>query len=114
MLELYDFANSICAQKVRLTLFEKGLDCQKHDVNLFVSAQYDPAYLKLNPKGYVPTLVHDGKAIRESNLICEYLNDVFQGPVLVPRCTATCLWCMDTTAHAAPGGARAQGLEKRQ
>ena len=84
MLELYDFANSICAQKVRLTLFEKGLDCQKHDVNLFVSAQYDPAYLKLNPKGYVPTLVHDGKAIRESNLICEYLNDVFPDPPLAP------------------------------
>lgn len=84
MLELYDFPNSICAQKVRMTLLEKGLECQKHDVNLFVSAQYDPAYLKLNPKGYVPTLVHDGKAIRESNLICEYLNEVFPEPPLAP------------------------------
>ena len=84
MLELYDFPNSICAQKVRMTLFEKGLECQKHDVNLFKSAQYDPAYLKLNPKGYVPTLVHDGKAIRESNLICEYLDEVFPDPPLGP------------------------------
>jgi len=84
MLELYDFPNSICAQKVRLTLFEKGLECEKHDVNLFKSAQYDPEYLKLNPKGYVPTLVHDGKAIRESSLICEYLNEVFPEPPLAP------------------------------
>jgi glutathione S-transferase len=84
MLELYDFPNSICAQKVRMTLYEKGLECEKHDVNLFVSAQYDPEYLKLNPKGYVPTLVHDGKAIRESNLICEYLDEVFPDPPLAP------------------------------
>jgi glutathione S-transferase len=84
MLELYDFPNSICAQKVRMTLLEKNLECKKHDVNLFVSAQYDPKYLKLNPKGYVPTLVHDGKAIRESNLICEYLNEVFPAPPLAP------------------------------
>ena len=84
MLELYDFPNSICAQKVRMTLLEKGLVCEKHDVNLFVSAQYDPEYLKLNPKGYVPTLVHDGKAIRESGLICEYLNEVFPEPPLAP------------------------------
>jgi len=84
MLELYDFPNSICAQKVRMTLFEKGLVCEKHDVNLFKSAQCDPAYLKLNPKGYVPTLVHDGRAIRESSLICEYLDEVFPEPPLAP------------------------------
>ena len=41
-----------------MTLLEKGLECRKHDVNLFVSAQYDPEYLKLNPKGFVPTLIH--------------------------------------------------------
>lgn len=84
MLQLYDFPNSICAQKVRMTLFEKGLACEKHDVNLFKSAQYDPEYLRLNPKGYVPTLVHDGRVIRESSLICEYLNDVFPDPPLAP------------------------------
>ena len=40
-------------------------------VDLFKAEQYDPKYLKLNPKGVVPTLVHDGKAIIESTLICE-------------------------------------------
>jgi glutathione S-transferase len=84
MLELYDFPNSICAQKVRMTLFEKGLAYAKHDVNLFRGAQYDPDYLKLNPKGYVPTLVHDGRVMRESSLICEYINDAFPEPPLAP------------------------------
>ena len=32
----------------------------------------------------VPTLVHDGKSIIESTLICEYLDDTFPQPRLIP------------------------------
>ncbi len=85
MLELYHFENSVCSQKARMTLFEKDLEWRSFEVNLFASEQYDPAYLKLNPKGYVPTLIHDGKAIWESTLICEYLNEVFPAPPLAPE-----------------------------
>ena len=53
-------------------------------VNLFTAEQYDPKYLKLNPKGLVPTLVHDGNAIAESTLICEYLDEAFPAPPLKP------------------------------
>lgn len=84
MLDLYHMQNSVCSQKARMTLFEKGLDWQSHEVNLFTSEQYDPAYLALNPKGYVPTLIHDGNAIRESTLICEYLDETFAAPALMP------------------------------
>jgi glutathione S-transferase len=31
--------------------------------------QTDPAYIKLNPNGVVPTLVHDGKVFTEPSLI---------------------------------------------
>ena len=82
---LYDFGNSVCCQKVRITLREKGLTWQAIGVDLFTSQQYDPAYLKLNPKGVVPTLVHEGVPIIESTLICEYLDDAFPEPPLVPR-----------------------------
>lgn len=85
MLDLYHFQNSVCSQKARMTLFEKKLEWRSHEVNLFTSEQYDPQYLKLNPKGYVPTLIHDGRAIRESTLICEYLNDCFPSPPLMPE-----------------------------
>src|SRR5262245_10956375 len=84
MLTLYDFGNSVCCQKVRITLCEKGLTWRAVKVDLFRSEQYDPKYLKLNPKGVVPTLVHDGKPVIESTLICEYLDETFPQPLLVP------------------------------
>jgi glutathione S-transferase len=82
---LYDFGNSVCCQKVRITLRAKGLEWKAIPVNLFTAEQYDPKYLKLNPKGVVPTLVHDGKPVIESTLICEYIDQAFpQPPELVP------------------------------
>ena len=84
MLKLYHYGNSVCSQKVRMALFEKGVVWESHEVNLFTNAQYDPEYLKLNPKAYVPTLIHDGNAIRESTLICEYLDEAYPDPSLSP------------------------------
>ena len=46
--------------------------------------QFDPSYLRLNPNAVVPTLVHDGRAIIESNVILEYLDDAFPTPPLRP------------------------------
>ena len=47
--------------------------------------QFDPAYVRLNPMSVVPTLVHDGRAIIESNVILEYLEDAFPEPALRPE-----------------------------
>jgi len=85
MLTLYDYGNSVCCQKVRITLVEKGLEWQAIKVDLFKTEQYDPNYLKLNPKGVVPTLVHDGTPIIESTLICEYIDETFPDPPLIPN-----------------------------
>jgi glutathione S-transferase len=85
MITLYDFGNSVCCQKVRITLREKRLDWTPIRVDLFKAEQYDPKYLKLNPKGMVPTLVHDGNAIIESTLICEYIDEAFPDPPLTPK-----------------------------
>jgi glutathione S-transferase len=85
MMTLYDYGNSVCCQKVRITLVEKRLQWQAIPVDLFKGEQYDRNYLKLNPKGVVPTLVHDGTAVIESTLICEYLDEVFPDPPLVPK-----------------------------
>ena len=53
MLELYDFNNSVCAQKVRMTLAEKGLDWESVELNLRKGDQHTERYLKLNPAGVV-------------------------------------------------------------
>ena len=84
MLKLYKSGNSICTQKVMITLREKGLEPEMHNINLFANEQYDPAYLKINPKGVVPTLVDEGRIIVESTLICEYLDEAYPAPRLVP------------------------------
>lgn len=85
MLELYYFDNSICSERPKMTLAEKGVtDWVPHHVHLFKGEQFDPAYLKLNPKAQVPTLVHDGEVIRESSLICEYLDKLYPEPSLTP------------------------------
>jgi glutathione S-transferase len=68
VLELYHNINSVCAQKVRIALKEKGQEAKEHLLTL-QGDQNDPAYLKLNPNGVVPTLVHDGNVIVESSLI---------------------------------------------
>lgn len=81
---LFTGHNSICTQKVLITLIEKGLSWDIKGVDLFKNEQYDPAYLKYNPKGVVPTLVHNDKPIVESTLICEYLDETFPEPSLVP------------------------------
>lgn len=85
MLKVYKSGNSICTQKVFITLTEKDLDYETHNINLFKNEQYDPEYLKLNPKGVVPTLLHDGNVICESTLICEYLDEIYPKPQFVPN-----------------------------
>ena len=77
MLELYHNDMSTCAQKVRATLAEKDLAWDGHELNLRTGEQHKPQFLKLNPRGVVPVLVHDGNVIIESNIIMEYVEDAF-------------------------------------
>ena len=77
MLELYHNDMSTCAQKVRATLAEKDLAWDGQDLNLRTGEQHKPQFLKLNPRGVVPVLVHDGNVIVESNIIMEYVEDAF-------------------------------------
>jgi glutathione S-transferase len=84
MLELYHSINSVCAQKIRIALHEKGLQA-KDQIMTLRGDQFDPAYLKLNPGGVVPTLIHDDKVVIESSLILYYIDDAFPDPSLMPR-----------------------------
>ena len=77
MLELYHNGSSVCAAKVRILLAEKDIPWHGHYMDVLAGDQFDPAYLKLNPKAVVPTLVHDGTVVTESTVICEYLDEVF-------------------------------------
>lgn len=84
MIKLYTHIMSPCAQKVRLVLAEKSLEWTPHPIDLQNKENLEPWYLELNPQGVVPTLVHEGKAVNESSIICEYLEDAFPQPSLRP------------------------------
>jgi glutathione S-transferase len=84
MLILHNYWSSVCSQKVRLVLAEKHLAYENRHVNLFEFEHWRPDYVKLNPKGVVPTLDHDGHIVIESNVIIEYLEEAFPPVKLRP------------------------------
>jgi len=81
---VYHAHHSTCSQKVRICLAEKQLAWQPRLIDLGAKQQLEPDYLRINPNGVVPTLVHDGEAIVDSSVICEYLDEVFPKPALSP------------------------------
>jgi glutathione S-transferase len=85
MIKLYHYWSSVCAQKVRMVLAEKKIEWQSKHLDLFEFEQWQPGYLKLNNKGVVPTLDHDGHIVTESNIICEYLEDIYPKNRLRPE-----------------------------
>ena len=77
MLTLYCFGPGANSLKPLLTLYEKGLEFTRRQLNPAVFEHHEEWFKKVNPNGQVPALDHDGKIITESTVICEYLEDVF-------------------------------------
>ncbi len=103
MLELYHFHGATCGLKARLALSEKGVEYTEHAVQRpFLRT---PDYLKLNPNGVVPTLIHDGEVFVESSVIINYVDDAFDGPALKPAGplgTARAWWWMKRADECLP------------
>ncbi|MGE0565255.1 MAG: glutathione S-transferase family protein [Pseudolabrys sp.] len=85
MLELYHHGSSVCAAKVRFAFAEKDLAWESRYLDILAGAHFTPEFLKLNPKAMVPVLVHDGRVVTESTLICEYADAVFPDRPIYPR-----------------------------
>ena len=84
MLTLYHSGLSTCSKQVRHCLKEKGLEYESKYVELWNYENLNPEYLKLNPNGVVPTLVHDGDPIINALAINEYIDDAFPETPLKP------------------------------
>jgi glutathione S-transferase len=69
---------------VRFALAEKQLAWQSRYIDIMQGEQFSPDYVALNPKAVVPTLMHDNAVIVESTVICEYLDEAFPEPPLMP------------------------------
>jgi GST-like protein len=84
VLEVYTWEPNANAGKPLLALEEKGVDFEYHYVDLAKREQHSPAFLKINPLGTVPALVHDGLMLNESSPMLEYIDEAFEGPPLAP------------------------------
>jgi glutathione S-transferase len=60
-----------------LVLEELGIPCERVHLDISKGDTQKPEYLKLNPNGKVPTIVHDGIVIWESAAISIYLGETF-------------------------------------
>jgi glutathione S-transferase len=63
-LHLYHDPLSSCAMRVRMVLVEKKLLWTSHVIDLSKMEYATPEYQSKNPKGLVPTLVHEGHLFR--------------------------------------------------
>ena len=73
---LYNAPQSTCSQRVRYALHAKRITFEEKKLDLFSGDQLTPEYLKINPNGVVPALVHRGESITDSAVILEYLEDI--------------------------------------
>ena len=66
---LYHIPPSFYSQVARLALAEKGV---AYTSRFLAMDMYQPWYMRLNPGGTVPTMVHDGKFVPDSFAIARY------------------------------------------
>ena len=81
MMTLYSGTTCPFSQRCRFVLYEKGMDFQIIDVDLFNKPE-DLAVM--NPYNRVPVLVERDLVLYESNIINEYIDDRFPHPQLMP------------------------------
>jgi glutathione S-transferase len=106
---LYHNDMSVCSAKVRMALAEKAMQWESVHLNLRAGDAQRPEYVALNPNQLVPTLVDRSRVVIESNVICEYLDDIQPDPPLRPADpyarARMRLWTkqLDEGVHAAVG-----------
>jgi glutathione S-transferase len=67
--------------RTRMVLHEKGIDFEVHEVDLSNKSE---EFLEVSPYGKVPVLRVNGTSLYESNIVNEYLDEVYEPPRLMP------------------------------
>jgi RNA polymerase-associated protein len=81
MMVLYSGTTDPYSHRCRFVLFEKGMDFEIKDVDLFNKPEDINV---MNPYGQVPILVERDLVLYESNIINEYIDERFPHPQLMP------------------------------
>ena len=84
--ELYHNSLSLCSKKARICLDELGIPYKSHQIDLIETGSYETIsrhFLKVNPAGVLPTMVHNGNPVYESHDIIEYAAQQSKTPELL-------------------------------
>jgi maleylacetoacetate isomerase len=86
-LVLYTYWRSSAAYRVRIVLNLKGLDYEARPVHLVNDGgqHLKPEYRAVSPQAQLPTLIDDGRIVRQSMAIMEYLEETRPAPALMPK-----------------------------
>jgi maleylacetoacetate isomerase len=86
-LTLYSYFRSSAAYRVRIVLGLKELTYDQIAIHLVRNGgeQHAASYLAINPQGLLPSLKHDEAILTQSTSICEYIDEVWPEPALLPR-----------------------------
>lgn len=84
-MRLHGYFRSSAAWRLRIALGLKGLAAEPVFHHLRQGGQHAPDYLRLNPQGLVPALeLADGRVLTQSLAICEWLEEGWPDPPLLP------------------------------
>jgi glutathione S-transferase len=82
MNRLYHVPLSPFCRKVRLSLAEKRIEVDLVEERYW---ERDLDFMRRNPAGKVPVLKIDGRTLSESAAICEFLEETYPDPPLMPK-----------------------------
>ncbi|GMH44192.1 hypothetical protein BSKO_12126 [Bryopsis sp. KO-2023] len=84
-IRLYFAPKSFSSQIARLALVEKRVAFEARVVDIYKEENFASWYARLNPKLYVPTLLHGERIVTDCHQIARYVDRTFAGPKLVPE-----------------------------
>jgi glutathione S-transferase len=90
------FAPMSTASITEAVLAELDIPCDRVELNISTGDTRKPEFLKINPNGRVPAIVHEGTAIWESSAITMYLGEVYG---------------VDAKLYPAPGPQRGEAMK---
>ncbi len=108
---IFYFAPMSTASLTEAVLAELGTPCERVKLDITAGDTRKPDFLKVNPNGRVPVIVHEGTAIWESAAITMYLGEMFGVdaklyPVPGPKRGEAMKWIVWSNVNLAEAGGR--------
>lgn len=91
-IELHYYPTSHWSRVIALLLEEHGLAYERVVVDITRNASFEPEYIRINPRGVVPTVVDDGQVIWDARRIAEHLDERAGGNMCRPDDPVALTW----------------------